>query len=91
MIYHAKTKTGVIEIFRELGATIQELHDHYVALTDLEQEQKIDDWIVVTNRCRICGHKQISACPSCNDLEALQCHKCENMTASDELSNEDRI
>ena len=79
MIAEHLTKNQIIEIYKEAGKPL--------AANTIADLMEIDDkgygFTMLDSQCRICNYKSIIICPSCCDLDNLECGNCGNFTAGE--------
>lgn len=76
--WHTGTKAQTLEFLRTCERQDIDIPD---LMSQIEDEDDVDDWQVAVLECRICGQRQVSVLPTGGVLEDCECPKCKNMTA----------
>lgn len=87
-LWHTGTKAQTLKALKDSDRLHPDLASE---MTEVEQEDKINDWCLCVLQCRICSHKQIAITPS----EAIKlgldfdCANCGNMSC--DIIEEDEL
>ena len=77
-VWHSGSKAETLMFLREGKVLLTpEFSD---SMSQVEKEDKIDEWLVAVLECRICGKRQLAVLPSVAPLENMECQECLNMS-----------